>query len=384
MPEPIQSFLLMLLAAGILAVLAGGPAIIYWWKLRSNREGVSAKPLAALFPKEADWVVPWSGWAILIVFATAFLVPTLVQIALGQSGFYGVLYGPDFPQKMTVDDWKDPVRKQAAHLRGLWSQSLAIPLLLVLIVGGLRLGSKATLPQIGLSRKRWQPNLLLGYLGWIVLAPLAFVVFVAAIALFAPNPDKHPLLDLGDQAATREWIVFALQAALFAPVLEELLFRGLFLPWLIQSPERGAINSDMILPPRYRPHLCYAVALLFSLQSPSLADALQAGRWLDVIVGLAPCFFLVLLLPIFLLLPCRKRLQRWLHVSSPEAVRGWFASAVLFAAIHSNVWPSPIPLFVLALGLGWLAIRTRSIVPSIVVHMMFNAVAVVYLCLGGS
>ena len=39
-----------------------------------------------------------------------------------------------------------------------------------------------------------------------------------------------------------------------------------------------------------------------------------------------------------------------------------YGTSLLFAAMHSGVWPSPIALFVLGLGLGWLAYRTRSLV----------------------
>ena len=42
-------------------------------------------------------------------------------------------------------------------------------------------------------------------------------------------------------------------------------------------------------------------------------------------------------------------------------IRGVYVSAAFFALVHSAVWPTPIPLFFLGLGLGWLAVRTRGI-----------------------
>jgi hypothetical protein len=90
-----------------------------------------------------------------------------------------------------------------------------------------------------------------------------------------------------------------------------------------------------------------------------------------------------LLLPAYLLLPSSKCVRRRLGIASPLAMRGWMSNAVLFAAIHSNVWPSPIALFFLGLGLAWLALRTQSIIPSIVVHILFNGIAVVYTIMGG-
>lgn len=51
-----------------------------------------------------------------------------------------------------------------------------------------------------------------------------------------------------------------------------------------------------------------------------------------------------------------------------------FGTALLFGMLHVGVWPTPIPLFVLGLGLGWLAWRTQSLVGPIVLHALFNAV----------
>jgi membrane protease YdiL (CAAX protease family) len=54
--------------------------------------------------------------------------------------------------------------------------------------------------------------------------------------------------------------------------------------------------------------------------------------------------------------------------------RAWYGTAVLFAASHSSVWPSPIPLTVLALVLGWLAYRTQSLIGTMVFHSLFNGI----------
>jgi membrane protease YdiL (CAAX protease family) len=55
-----------------------------------------------------------------------------------------------------------------------------------------------------------------------------------------------------------------------------------------------------------------------------------------------------------------------------------YASASLFAVVHSAVWPSPIPLFILGLGLGWLAVRTRGPLAPAIVHGLFNVVSVLF------
>ncbi|HMF13472.1 MAG TPA: CPBP family intramembrane glutamic endopeptidase, partial [Gemmataceae bacterium] len=58
-----------------------------------------------------------------------------------------------------------------------------------------------------------------------------------------------------------------------------------------------------------------------------------------------------------------------------------YATSALFAAAHSFAWPTPISLFVLALGLGYLVYRTQSIVGSITLHALFNGLSCVVLLL---
>ena len=61
-----------------------------------------------------------------------------------------------------------------------------------------------------------------------------------------------------------------------------------------------------------------------------------------------------------------------------------YATAALFALAHSRVWPSPVPLFVLGIALGYLATRTNRIAACVVLHGLFNAVSFVYVLRGGS
>jgi hypothetical protein len=88
---------------------------------------------------------------------------------------------------------------------------------------------------------------------------------------------------------------------------------------------------------------------------------------------LAPAWFVLALAPGYYLLYRRG-------VRAGAAV---YATALFFAAIHAGAWPHPVPLFVLGLGLGWLAQRTRSLVGPVVMHALFNGVACVWLLAGG-
>jgi membrane protease YdiL (CAAX protease family) len=54
---------------------------------------------------------------------------------------------------------------------------------------------------------------------------------------------------------------------------------------------------------------------------------------------------------------------------------GWapiILSSLLFAAAHFGYGPEPVPLFVLALVLGYCYQRTHRILPCIIAHSLFN------------
>ena len=47
-----------------------------------------------------------------------------------------------------------------------------------------------------------------------------------------------------------------------------------------------------------------------------------------------------------------------------------FTAWPLFAT--TSVWPSPVPLLLLALGLGYLAYRAQSLAAPMLIHALFN------------
>jgi membrane protease YdiL (CAAX protease family)/NAD-dependent dihydropyrimidine dehydrogenase PreA subunit len=60
------------------------------------------------------------------------------------------------------------------------------------------------------------------------------------------------------------------------------------------------------------------------------------------------------------------------------------ASSLAFSLLHATVW-SLLPLAVLGLALGWLSVRSRSLWPAVLAHVLYNAVfvgAALYKALG--
>ena len=166
-----------------------------------------------------------------------------------------------------------------------------------------------------------------------------------------------------------------------APCIEEILFRGVLLFWLLKMPDVSPMKPAE-LPPARRADVCYGAGLLLSLKP--LFDALERGvRGTELARPLAPMIFILALLPFYLLLPLSPWLRLRTRLPSAQEIRAILATSILFAAVHSSVWPSPIPLFVLGLGLGYVTVRTRSLVPAILIHSLFNSVSAVYLAIGG-
>jgi membrane protease YdiL (CAAX protease family) len=85
------------------------------------------------------------------------------------------------------------------------------------------------------------------------------------------------------------------------------------------------------------------------------------------------------LVPGYFLLPAVLGRRDGARLAASQAV---YSTAALFASIHP--WPTPVALFVLGLGLGWLAYRTQSLVGPMVLHALFNAVACLSAWRGGA
>jgi membrane protease YdiL (CAAX protease family) len=179
----------------------------------------------------------------------------------------------------------------------------------------------------GLARARWSDlglgggavghDLALGLTGALAVAPPCYLLMFLTSQL--ATPQEHPLKNMLESSRTGATAVLALAAAVvLAPAVEELLFRGILLPWL------GRIFEP-------RPESPEPLARLDDSLDGSLAQVPYAWAWPNVV------------------------------------------ASALFAGLHAPQWPAPIPLFFLSLVLGWLALRTGRIWASIALHAGFNA-----------
>ncbi|HEY8505143.1 MAG TPA: CPBP family intramembrane glutamic endopeptidase [Gemmataceae bacterium] len=347
----------MIVAGLILAAAAGLPAALLLRSLRRRGE--------PLLPPRRDWAVPWTSVEVLGGFLAFVILGLAADALLTQAGFFRWLYGADFPTEPPGGATDDPEWKRAVNLRMLWSSPLAFPFYVAAVLAMAGQSGGGRLPPPFAPSGRLRADLALGYLGWLTLTPAVFLIYAVALAVlqwvFQSPPEQHPLTLLIPGAGPAELVLLGLEIVLLAPVREEFLFRGLLLPALLKHPLRC--------------HVCYAAALALALgtRTGALLEALGGRDWAGALGPAAPALFVLALLPLYLALPRR----------GDNAALAVFSSAVLFATFHSGVWPSPVPLFVLAAGLGWLTYRSQSLVPAVVVHGLFNAVSGVFLLLGG-
>lgn len=221
-----------------------------------------------------------------------------------------------------------------------WSRLLSLPLIFPLYV--------VCIKTVKIS-EIYQPSNIKNIFLVILLIPIVLVVsytFMALFQLVGSCPGQnHPLVDLVRSKKTNDfWLVVAL-VSIFAPLTEEVLFRGLLQYWIVSAskgPALGWVISLMLV-----------IAQGFQNESTSefeIAFLIQALFFLTL------GFFFIYLGLIYS--------QKFGAINS---------GALVFAAVHSFAWPSPVGLFPLALGLGWLRETTGRIWPCIVLHAAFNS-----------
>jgi membrane protease YdiL (CAAX protease family) len=323
---------------------------------------------SSLWPPRRNRLVPWTGLEVLAAFVVIeFLAPLAIDMLLLHSGIFRWVYeltGGNFETSFGHDP-----EKLNRHL-AVWGPCFGYPVILGSIAIWFRLVPGFHLYQLGLTTRRLWHFVVLGWLAWIVFGlpcDLFYLVMNKGYQLLFPGPPEiHTVMQIAMEIPTRfEWAMLILSAVLVAPFLEEFLFRGLLLRWLIARPTGVQIV------------LCLALGMAALARVSKIEEALHTQGVYGLFGALAPILFAALIYAGIessnRLGLDRRRLIEWRAIQ---------ASSLLFAIAHANFWPSPVALFLLAIGLGWLACRTQSIVPCIVTHALFNAVACVELILG--
>jgi membrane protease YdiL (CAAX protease family) len=318
----------------------------------------SARPF---LPNWKPWRCPWGCFEVVATFLViSIFIPYMILFMLSlpaelsSNGEHASKF-PPFEAIASIAGIPAAVATQeqaetAATIRGLWAGVIALPLQLSILLGV----SRILYPSWRFAtRRRLASQIALAVLAWFALTPLVHVLNMTVNILFTvldwPR-DSHQLTKLAGQGPLNSALLVC-QACIAAPIIEEIIFRGVILAWIIGGRKPYPIPD---VPSKLRPWLVALAGVFFAATSGRNGAFIFSA---SLVIGLGG---------VSLLFPRKKR-----------TIGAIYSSAALFAAIHSSVWPSPIPLFLLGLGLGWLAARTRGIVVPAIVHGLFNAVATV-------
>jgi membrane protease YdiL (CAAX protease family) len=385
-------FLQAVILGMILAILFG--AIASWtWTLRRL---LRREPLLPETPLVERRKAPWGlGTILLILVAYIFVSHQAFERYAQATRTERPQDGAEAPAQVDQKEAPKPGRPDDREAESLPYRLSPIELMflqgaingvfILLVPGIARLTSGARLRDLGLTFRGWRREASVGIVAVLVLMPIVYSVQVACVS-FLGLPDqerekyKHPLEKmLRDNFSPGVAAVAFLSAVVLAPVFEELLFRGFIQSWLAKALERLA---GLFCPSQSEP----------AFAPPPPEETLQAD---SVAAPTSPD-------PDFIGLPTGQGpdIGYWEAADeSPEPVRGddrpqenpessdlrcrpcspfWTGTAIaltslIFAALHAAQWPAPIPLFLLAVGLGVVYQRTGSLIAPICMHAVFNA-----------
>jgi membrane protease YdiL (CAAX protease family) len=345
MIESFQQYFLSILIIGVPWALATGFFL-------------HGKARSWFFGPQRQRAKPWGGLEVLaILFITQIVWSVLLFAAIEKTKALDQFYGPGFSEAYRLD--KEPEDPGLTRSRvSLWVSVLTFPLNFATILLIPMLVHKVQFYQLGLSRYRWNRNLAAGTLFFVAITPPVYAVnYIADRFLTEVNqkrPTRHPFDEITQHANSKaEWILIGFAVLVVAPVFEELFFRGILQGWLSKKTW-GGLGA-------------FLLALFLSILIPwnNIQSALNNHDWANLVKQLQPLGFVLAIGPALLIFP---------KLGNPKNTGAIFGSSLLFAIAHASVWPSPIPLFFLGLGLGWLAHRSQSLVGSIIVHSLFNLV----------
>ena len=293
-----------------------------WAWIEAFSRVFAKRPILVYEPRRR---VPWGLLDLLLAMVALVLFQALALVVLRH--FFGV----DVRLKLH----EMPPETRAVVILASSLASVTTALVSVFFV---RLRTQASWIDLGFDRRTILADVKLGVVAFVMLAPPVYAIQAVLVQWF---PSQHPLISLlNEEAGPFIYLVTGLSAVLVAPLVEEYLFRVLLQGWLERALKSLHSFQDLLLGD-------------FAFSDESGTPGRELGE----------------------------------EAARSTAQPSWLAiaiSAALFAALHASHGPDPIPLFVLALGLGYLYQRTHRILPGIIVHLLLNGItlAVLFSSLG--
>jgi membrane protease YdiL (CAAX protease family) len=263
-------------------------------------------------------------------------------------------------------------------IRLLSATALANIVTVALSIGLLALRTGATRNDLGFAPGQPVFDLRLGA---IAFAAVSVPIYGFQFVLTRFFPSHHPvesILAIDHGPLTMAWV--ALIAVVIAPIAEEFLFRVVIQGWLEAAEVRHcgaselARSSGLAATEPTEPLSGHAVtfgaaAVLDESRPVESGNPYQPPGFLPSDAGSAPH-------------DAPAQGDRGVG-GLPAGVVPIVATSALFALMHYGQGPAPIPLFFLALVLGYLYRRTHRVLPAIGLHMCLNGTSMLMYWMGG-
>ena len=224
------------------------------------------------------------------------------------------------------------------------------------------LKNSATWQDIGIDISRLSADLRLGVRAFILLAgPVFLIQFLLTLVW----PSQHPIIEFVlKNPSVKFFAVSTLSAVIVAPIAEEFVFRVLFQGWLEKFQSSAATSESLLvgrLPTSIRGGLDKSIQREDSIVEHDTDEFAQ--RVNDDNPYSSPQTI------------TKSTEETALDPAEEIKPQAWpiFVSASVFALMHLGHGPDPVPLFVLAAGLGYIYQQTHRIIPCIVVHFLLNS-----------
>lgn len=354
-----------------LLILLPAASLAGW--LYASARWIGGRPVVAFQPRRA---VPW-GLADLAVIMAALVLLQGVALALVREG-WGVSLGTPL--------YDLPATQQIALLT-----ASAVAQLLALAASWvwLRWRTGANAQDLGVDIRQLASDCHLGAIGFVMLVVPVFGVQYG-LTQWMGLESKHPLVKLV-QENPQPWFFLCsgVAAIVVAPVAEEYLFRVFLQGWLENvaaglrsAPSAGEAWSRWARQWMLGPLLNDLATRRWHHEPtqapPETPDAEPiASQSLTTTSG--PESVNPYESPTDDVQPTAPLVAGRLGEQVGPAYWPILVSAALFASAHVGHGTDPIPLFLLAVGLGYLYQRTHRVTPCIVVHLLVNALSMLQL-----
>jgi membrane protease YdiL (CAAX protease family) len=303
--------------------------------------------------------------------------------------------------------------------------------LLVLLPVVVRETSGAELRDLGLSLNGWRRQVLAGAVAVLFLMPFVYGAQYLAMRSLGFDPEfRHPVEKmLREQFSIEVAVLSILTAVILAPLFEEILFRGIFQSWLVELLDRfwNRVRSrfaERSEPPEFdpfphesdrldpswsgEPFIQWEGEAPFRPTTAEGSGGSSSSRQASLPPergitssgtrgGSEPEYWAEDFASENLDIHTSTDEWSTLHreerdlvpvvskpyTSSPiSAGAAIVITSLIFASLHAGQWPAPIPIFILALGLGFIYHRTGSLLAAICMHAVFNGTSTLMLFLG--